>query len=117
MTDRFALGNGTTPPCNPSDKKYCGGDWRGIMHQLDYIQSMGFDAIWISPVSATVNSTNDGEAYHGYVGQALHIRVPYLYVTLVIGLVTSTPSTRTSAMTQTSRALYRKYIHERCSSC
>ncbi|KAL5520212.1 hypothetical protein ACEPAG_9425 [Sanghuangporus baumii] len=66
VTDRFALGNGTYPPCNTTDRKYCGGDWRGIINNLDYIQGMGFDAVWISPLSTQVNETGEGDPYHGY---------------------------------------------------
>jgi alpha-amylase len=34
---------------------------------LDYIQGMGFTAIWITPVTENFEgSTSDGEAYHGY---------------------------------------------------
>lgn len=43
MTDRFARGDGKVTFCDPADKAYCGGDWRGIIKQLDYIQQMGFD--------------------------------------------------------------------------
>ncbi|EJD05256.1 alpha-amylase [Fomitiporia mediterranea MF3/22] len=66
MTDRFALGNGTYPPCNTTERTYCGGNWRGIINNLDYIQGMGFDAVWISPISTTVNITAEGHSYHGY---------------------------------------------------
>lgn len=35
--------------------------------KLDYIQGMGFTAIWITPVTEQLpQSTSDGEAYHGY---------------------------------------------------
>ena len=35
--------------------------------KLDYIQNMGFTAIWITPVTEQLpQSTSDGEAYHGY---------------------------------------------------
>lgn len=40
---------------------YCGGNHKGIESKLDYIQGMGFDAIWISPINKNV----DG-GYHGY---------------------------------------------------
>ena len=50
VTDRFAVGGGNTQPCNVTLNKYCGGNWQGIIDKLDYIQSMGFTAIWISPV-------------------------------------------------------------------
>lgn len=35
--------------------------------QLDYIQGMGFTAIWITPVTAQLTeATGVGSAYHGY---------------------------------------------------
>jgi len=61
ITDRFARTDGdTNAPCTDLTK-YCGGTFKGIQDNLDYIQGMGFDAIWISPVTA---NTKDG--YHGY---------------------------------------------------
>ena len=48
LTDRFATTNGSSPECGIRD--YCGGTWKGIENNLDYIQGMGFEAIWISPV-------------------------------------------------------------------
>ncbi|KAH9999621.1 glycoside hydrolase family 13 protein [Russula compacta] len=67
ITDRFATSNDSAVPCNTGERKYCGGSWKGITNHLDYIQYMGFDAIWISPVSANVEGeTPQGEAYHGY---------------------------------------------------
>jgi alpha-amylase len=48
LTDRFATTNQSSPECWIRD--YCGGTWRGIENNLDYIQGMGFEAIWISPV-------------------------------------------------------------------
>lgn len=49
MTDRYALTNGSnTAPCDPSLANYCGGSWRGIINNLDYIQNMGFDAVRMS---------------------------------------------------------------------
>ncbi|KAJ7037368.1 glycoside hydrolase family 13 protein [Mycena alexandri] len=68
MTDRFARSDGSdTAPCDPNDRVYCGGTWRGIINQLPYIQRMGFTAIWISPVSEQLSgNTYEGEAYHGY---------------------------------------------------
>ncbi len=38
-----------------------GGDFRGIIERLDYIKSLGYTAIWISPIFQ--NRYND---YHGY---------------------------------------------------
>lgn len=48
LTDRFATTNGSSPEC--WIRGYCGGTWKGIENKLDYIQGMGFEAIWISPV-------------------------------------------------------------------
>ena len=46
LTDRFALANGSiTATCNVTNKKYCGGTWRGLIKNLDYIQDMGFTAV------------------------------------------------------------------------
>lgn len=60
LTDRFARPNGDTSGCNNLGN-YCGGGFRGIINNLDYIQGLGFDAIWISPI---VTNTDGG--YHGY---------------------------------------------------
>ena len=59
LTDRFSRTSGNSEGYNLKD--YCGGTFRGIINNLKYIQGMGFDAIWISPV---VDNTNKG--YHGY---------------------------------------------------
>jgi hypothetical protein len=32
---------------------YCGGTFQGLQSKLAYIQGMGFDAIWITPVVAS----------------------------------------------------------------
>ena len=105
LTDRFALEGVGTAPCVTDDRKYCGGNYRGIIDKLDYIQNLGFDAIWISPIVANVEGYSAyGEAYHGYWGQdiykinphfgsaddlvalscALHARDMYLMVDVVV---------------------------------
>ena len=69
VTDRFALppANTSDPTCDVSARQYCGGTWSGIQSQLAYIQGMGFDTIWISPVVMNIGgNTSEGEAYHGY---------------------------------------------------
>ena len=60
MTDRYWRTDGSTQPCNDLHK-YCGGSFKGIKNQLDYIKNLGFDAIWISPIPE-----NMGDDYHGY---------------------------------------------------
>jgi len=49
LTDRFAKNDGSGGNCQNLGN-YCGGGYRGIINNLDYIQGMGFDAIWISPI-------------------------------------------------------------------
>lgn len=99
MTDRFwRTDNSTTAACDVTAETYCGGTFKGIEYQLDYIYDMGFDAIWISPVTKNVP-----DAYHGYfqtdlytinsnfgtaqdlqdLSAALHARGMYLMVDVV----------------------------------
>lgn len=66
LTDRFAPSINTTDGCS-NLRSYCGGTWMGIQNNLDYIQGMGFNAIWITPV---VSNTDDG--YHGYWAKDLY---------------------------------------------
>lgn len=73
MPDRFADGNpknneaeGLQNPVkadrsNPSGRH--GGDLKGIMDHLDYIQQLGVTAIWLTPV---LENDMPGGSYHGY---------------------------------------------------
>ncbi|KAL4788290.1 glycoside hydrolase superfamily [Aspergillus varians] len=73
LTDRFArTDNSTTTECDTSVGRYCGGTWQGIINQLDYIQGMGFTAIWITPVTEQVENSSHGDAYHGYWQQDIY---------------------------------------------
>lgn len=113
LTDRFAVRNNAGAPCNTSDQKLCGGSWIGITEHLDYIQNMGFDAIWISPVVENIDDkTPYGEPYHGYwtknisslnlhfgkpddlktLSSAVHNRGMYLMVDVVVNHFASVPS-------------------------
>ena len=60
LTDRFARGDGSKNACG-SLSNYCGGNYQGMINNLDYVKGMGFDAIWISPI---VDNLDGG--YHGY---------------------------------------------------
>lgn len=71
MPDRFANGDSTNDTVDGMAEK-CdrnapygrhGGDIRGVIDHLDYIQNLGMTALWMTPVL-----TNDMEAssYHGY---------------------------------------------------
>ncbi|MBE0336203.1 family 14 glycosylhydrolase [Paenibacillus sp. 23TSA30-6] len=68
MTDRFSNGDtsndnyGGFNSNNSDQRKWHGGDFQGIINQLDYIQNMGFTAIWITPVTMQKSEF----AYHGY---------------------------------------------------
>lgn len=71
LTDRFCDGDpannnaeaSSGAPYNPTDSRGLhGGDFKGIENKLDYIQSLGVNAIWISPIVLNVG----GSAYHGY---------------------------------------------------
>jgi len=67
VTDRFARSDGdAAAPCE--GKGWCGGSLRGLQRKLDYIQGMGFDAIWITPVVKQVDWLDswNGTGYHGY---------------------------------------------------
>ncbi|KAH9921835.1 glycoside hydrolase family 13 protein [Amylocystis lapponica] len=111
VTDRFATSNDSGPACDTSNRVYCGGTWQGIITKLDYIQNMGFDAIWISPVVANVQGTTAyGEAFHGYwtldinqlnsnfgtqddlkaLSSALHSRNMYLMLDVVVNHMAAT---------------------------
>ncbi|KAK0475231.1 glycoside hydrolase family 13 protein [Armillaria novae-zelandiae] len=115
VTDRFATTNGLASPCDPSARKYCGGTWQGLINRLDYIQNMGFDAVWISPVSANIEEeTAYGDAYHGQaywtrdlntlnpkfgtpgdlkaLSSALHDRNMYLMVDVVVNHYAASPT-------------------------
>ena len=60
VTDRFAKeGEDIKEECDLTN--YCGGTFKGLQQNLDYISGMGFDAIWISPIL----KNKDG-SYHGY---------------------------------------------------
>ena len=72
LTDRYARTDGSTTACSDLGK-YCGGTWQGIINKLDYIQSMGFTAIWISPITEQIQGTTHyGDAFHGFWPQKIN---------------------------------------------
>ena len=71
LVDRFAKTADTTDGCD-NLSLYCGGTFQGIINHLDYIQNMGFDGIWISPV---IENTANG--YHGYWAQNIYKINPF----------------------------------------
>jgi glycosidase len=68
MTDRFADGDPTNDgPDHAAEmtrpRGRHGGDMRGVMDHLDYLQSLGITSVWITPVYA---NENEPDSYHGY---------------------------------------------------
>ncbi|WVQ82166.1 hypothetical protein IAT38_004294 [Cryptococcus sp. DSM 104549] len=147
ITDRFAPVSDTAPArsspipstCNPIDQTWCGGTWLSIIDKLDYIQDMGFDAIWISPVSQNTDTlTYYKYAYHGYwvndplslnarfgtaddlkeLSAALHARGMYLMVDIVInnvpGLNASDATSSAALAADGSRWTEPAEFHPRC---
>jgi alpha-amylase len=79
LTDRFYPDPPYYPPIPPTPhnvcrnwRHYCGGTYKGIVEKLPYIKSMGFDAIWISPIVRNVEMAGQTSGYHGYWMTALY---------------------------------------------
>ena len=66
LVDRFARHVNDSTPCSGDD--WCGGTLLGVMSHLDYIQGMGFECVWISPVTQQPAERFglSGTGYHGY---------------------------------------------------
>jgi alpha-amylase len=55
LTDRVARSSSDTGGGSCSNLgKYCGGTFKGLESKLDYIKGLGFDALWITPVVASM---------------------------------------------------------------
>lgn len=65
-------------PSNPGF--YHGGDIRGLIKRIPYIKSLGFTAIWVTPVVRQLTVAADGKssAYHGYWGVGFDQVDPHL---------------------------------------
>ncbi len=71
MPDRFANGNPDNDsvsemiekPNRRADYGRHGGDLKGVYDHLDYIQEMGYTAIWLNPV---LENNQPRSSYHGY---------------------------------------------------
>lgn len=52
---------------DPTSKgHYHGGDLRGLINKLDYLQEMGITAIWLTPIMRNQAVQGDSSGYHGY---------------------------------------------------
>lgn len=82
MTDRFFDGNKSNNTASGADTYgknpglYHGGDFAGVTAKLDYLQDLGVNTIWITPIVENIKGvdvTDEGSkdvpynaAYHGY---------------------------------------------------
>jgi alpha-amylase len=70
LVDRFANGdvnndyNVTRDDTNLA--RYMGGDYQGIIDNVDYFKALGVTTLWISPVVVNVEEDAGGASYHGY---------------------------------------------------
>ncbi|HEU0034289.1 MAG TPA: alpha-amylase family glycosyl hydrolase [Kofleriaceae bacterium] len=68
MIDRFDNGDPNNDinvaPTVPG--RYHGGDWQGVIDRLDYLQTLGVTALWISPVVKNTEEDAGFASYHGY---------------------------------------------------
>jgi alpha-amylase len=79
MTDRFANGDVNNDwNVDPGHLgRWQGGDWQGIVDNLDYLQELGVTAIWISPAVRNVEEDAGFSGYHGYWTQAFDQTNPH----------------------------------------
>lgn len=68
MIDRFDNGDPNNDfnvaPSIPG--RYHGGDWQGVIDRLDYLDTLGVTALWISPVVKNTEEDAGFSSYHGY---------------------------------------------------
>ncbi len=68
FVDRFDNGDRSNDfniePDTPA--RYHGGDWQGVIDQLDYLEDLGVTALWISPVVRNIEEDAGFASYHGY---------------------------------------------------
>jgi glycosidase len=79
MTDRFADGDTANDgPDHAAElakpRGWHGGDLRGVINHLDYLQSLGITTVWITPVYA---NENEPDSYHGYGATDLYKMDPH----------------------------------------
>lgn len=72
VVDRFSDGdpNNNFNVDLRKEAAYHGGDWQGIIDKLDYLESLGVTALWISPVVRNVEEDAGFASYHGYWTQS-----------------------------------------------
>jgi glycosidase len=72
VVDRFANGDESNDELDgigtePDDlARHQGGDWAGVLAQLDYLERLGVTTLWLSPIVDNVPRNGDQDGYHGY---------------------------------------------------
>lgn len=70
LIDRFANGdvnNDYNVTDNPEAMaRYMGGDYQGLIEQVDYLDELGVTAVWVSPIVVNVEEDAGVSSYHGY---------------------------------------------------
>jgi glycosidase len=68
LVDRFADGDQSNDfNVRPNELgRFQGGDWQGVIDHLDYLQTLGVTALWVSPVIRNLETDAGFDAYHGY---------------------------------------------------
>jgi glycosidase len=81
LTDRFWNGDGSNDLNVSRDPsalaRYQGGDWEGLIDRVDYLDELGVNAIWISPVFRNVEEDAGVSSYHGYWPQSFRDTNPH----------------------------------------
>lgn len=79
VTDRFFDGNssnndayGTGTYDTSLGSMYHGGDFAGLESKLDYLQSLGVNTIWITPVVENIEAVLDCDGYAGQTSAGYH---------------------------------------------
>ncbi|OMD42841.1 pullulanase [Paenibacillus odorifer] len=71
LTDRFKDGDPTNNENVDKDQleAYHGGDFRGMIDNLDYLQELGINTLWITPIVDNIDfNKGDGFKQYGYHG-------------------------------------------------
>lgn len=70
LIDRFANGdvnNDYNVTDNPDVmSRYMGGDYQGVIDNVDYLVELGVTAVWVSPIVVNVEEDAGVASYHGY---------------------------------------------------
>lgn len=70
MVDRFANGD-VNNDWNVTENedvlaKYMGGDYQGVIDNVDYLVALGVTTVWVSPIVVNVEEDAGISSYHGY---------------------------------------------------